>query len=250
MKRMACYAVVLAAGITGISAISAQAGTRTMVIGNTAGMNQMISSEISFSSGGRSDWNCLDGTLADLIHSNTYRSNGCLPDWSLPEVSKPESNKPESSKPENSKPESSKPESSKPGNSETEEEGSSRPAYLQQVIDLVNKERAKAGLSPLKESAAASSAAAVRAKEIAENFSHTRPDGSSFSTALQQSGAAFRGAGENIAYGQRTPEAVMDSWMNSSGHRANILSKSFTAIGVGYYQDGNGTGYWTQLFMN
>lgn len=214
MKRIAYCAAVLAAGITGISTISAQAGTKTIVIGNTAGMNQMIAS--------------------------TYISNGCLPDWNLPDWSLPEVNKPESSKPDNSK----------PGNSETEEEGSFRPAYIQQVIDLVNKERAKAGLSPLKESAAASSAAAVRAKEIAVNFSHTRPDGSGFSTALQQSGATFRGAGENIAYGQRTPEAVMDSWMNSSGHRANILSKSFTTIGVGYYQDGNGTGYWTQLFMN
>ncbi|MDO5550697.1 MAG: hypothetical protein Q4F76_05960, partial [Lachnospiraceae bacterium] len=85
MKRIAYCAAVLAAGITGISTISAQAGTKTIVIGNTAGMNQMIASEISFSSGGISDWNCLDGTLADLIHSNTYISNGCLPDWNLPD---------------------------------------------------------------------------------------------------------------------------------------------------------------------
>lgn len=123
-------------------------------------------------------------------------------------------------------------------------------SYVQQVINLVNQERAKAGLSPLTESAAVSQAAVVRAQEISKSFSHTRPDGSSFSTALDQSGASYHTSGENIAYGQETPEMVMNSWMNSQGHRANILNSKYTKIGVGYYVDGNGRSHWAQLFTN
>ena len=90
--------------------------------------------------------------------------------------------------------------------------------------------------------------ASVRAREIKRQFSHTRPDGSSFSTALTQQGVSYNRSGENIAYGQRTPEAVMEGWMNSSGHRANILNASFRNIGVGLYQDENGVKHWVQLF--
>ena len=61
--------------------------------------------------------------------------------------------------------------------------------------------------------------------------------------------SAPRNFGENIAYGQRSPEEVMRVWMNSSGHRANILNGSFNAIGVGHYQDSAGTDYWCQLFL-
>ena len=114
---------------------------------------------------------------------------------------------------------------------------------------LVNEERAKAGLSPLTLYTRAASAAAVRSGEIQTSFSHTRPDGSSFSTALTQAGVNYRSSGENIAYGQTTPEQVMNSWMNSSGHRANILNVDFTSIGVGYTQSSSGTPYWTQLFF-
>ena len=91
-------------------------------------------------------------------------------------------------------------------------------------------------------------AAQIRAKEIETSFSHTRPDGSSFSTALTQQGVTYRGSGENIAWGQKTPEQVMNGWMNSDGHRANILNKNYTTIGVGLYQNASGTNYWTQLF--
>ena len=90
--------------------------------------------------------------------------------------------------------------------------------------------------------------ALVRAKEIETSFSHTRPNGSKFSTALTEQGVTFKGAGENIAWGQKSPEAVMQAWMNSEGHRANILNKNFTKIGVGYYQNAAGRNFWTQLF--
>ncbi len=121
-------------------------------------------------------------------------------------------------------------------------------SYPEQVVRLVNKEREKAGLQPLAISQPAEAAALVRAKETEQSFSHTRPDGRQFSTALLEQGARFRTAGENIAWGQRTPEQVMQGWMNSSGHRANILNASYTAIGVGYYRNAAGTTYWTQLF--
>ena len=96
--------------------------------------------------------------------------------------------------------------------------------YADAVVKLVNQERAKAGLKSLSVNQAAAAAANVRAREIEGAFSHTRPNGSSFSTALKEQGASYRAAGENIAYGQRSAEQVMEGWMNSSGHRANILN--------------------------
>ena len=113
-----------------------------------------------------------------------------------------------------------------------------------QVAALVNAERAKAGLSPLTLDTELSANAAVRAQEIVEKFDHTRPDGSKFSTAVT---IEWRTVGENIAYGQSSPEAVMNAWMNSSGHRANILNADFDKIGVGVVRSG-GRLYWVQLF--
>lgn len=121
-------------------------------------------------------------------------------------------------------------------------------SYAEQVVELVNAERAKAGLPALTMDADVTAAANVRAKEIVQQFSHTRPDGSSFSSVLKEQGVSFRGSGENIAWGQKTPEQVMNAWMNSDGHRANILNKNFKNIGVGYYQDENGVNHWVQLF--
>ena len=120
--------------------------------------------------------------------------------------------------------------------------------YTQQVVDLVNAERAKAGLAPLTIDANVEKAANVRANEIQTSFDHVRPNGSSFSTALKEQSVSFQGAGENIAWGQKTPEEVMNAWMNSAGHRANILNKNYTHIGVGNVQNSSGTQYWVQLF--
>lgn len=121
-------------------------------------------------------------------------------------------------------------------------------AYVEAVVRLVNQERAKNGLQPLTINTAVQAAASVRAKEIQTSFSHTRPDGRSYSTALQEQKVSYRGSGENFAWGQKSPEQVMEGWMNSSGHRANILNPKFTTIGVGYDQGANGANYWTQLF--
>lgn len=128
----------------------------------------------------------------------------------------------------------------KPGNSSSSQ-------YAQQVVNLVNAERAKAGLSPVSVDTKVENAAQVRAQEIVTSFSHTRPNGSAFGTALKAAGVSYKACGENIAYGQKSPEAVMNAWMNSSGHRANIMNPNFKYIGVGYYQT-NGVNYWVQEF--
>lgn len=121
-------------------------------------------------------------------------------------------------------------------------------SYAQQVVRLVNKERVKAGLKEVTIDKNIEAAALVRAKETEISFSHTRPNGTSFSTVLKENGVSYRGAGENIAWGQSSPEEVMNGWMNSPGHRANILNEKFTKIGVGYYRSASGRNYWTQLF--
>ena len=128
-----------------------------------------------------------------------------------------------------------------------EEEGAIHP-YIQQVVNLVNAERAKGGLAPLTINTKVQAAAQVRAKECEQSFSHTRPNGTSFATALKEQNVSYRSAGENIAWGQRSPQEVVNAWMNSSGHRANIMNANFTTIGVGYYQNAKGTNYWCQLF--
>lgn len=120
--------------------------------------------------------------------------------------------------------------------------------FASEVVRLVNEERAKAGLSALTTDATLTAAANKRAVETADVFSHTRPNGESCFTVLSEYGIKYKTAGENIAYGQKTPEAVVNAWMNSAGHRKNILSSSFTKIGVGIYKSGN-TYYWTQMFI-
>lgn len=122
-------------------------------------------------------------------------------------------------------------------------------SYAAQVVQLVNAERAKQGLPALTIHTGAQAAAQVRAQEQAQSFSHTRPNGTSCFTALTEQGVTYRSAGENIAYGQKTPQEVVSAWMNSAGHRANILSETFTEIGVGYAVV-NGQSYWAQLFIS
>ena len=121
-------------------------------------------------------------------------------------------------------------------------------AYEAEVFRLVNIERLRYGLSPLSLDDGAVNVAHIRAEEIVHNFSHTRPDGSSCFTAAQEAGVSYRYAGENIAYGYPTPAQVVDGWMNSEGHRKNILSASFNRIGVGCYES-RGVLYWTQFFI-
>ncbi|MBQ8281886.1 MAG: hypothetical protein IJZ25_05770 [Lachnospiraceae bacterium] len=164
----------------------------------------------------------------------------------MPDSSAPVTPTPEPSLPEDSEDTEDSEDSTDSDGSEDSEEGVH--PYVLRIVELVNEERSKEGLNPVTLDTNASNAALVRSKEIVNNFSHTRPNGSSFTTALKEQGVSYRTAGENIAWGQRSPEQVMEAWMNSSGHRANIMNASFTHIGVGYYQV-NGVNYWTQLFF-
>jgi len=121
-------------------------------------------------------------------------------------------------------------------------------AYAQEVVRLVNIERENAGLAPLTLDETLCAAAQVRAEEIDTEFSHTRPDGSSCFTVLKEMGISYRACGENIAKGSPTPERVVQGWMNSAGHRANILNENFTTIGVGVHEDAAGVMHWAQMF--
>ena len=121
-------------------------------------------------------------------------------------------------------------------------------AYEQEVIRLVNVERAKAGLKALTEDWELSRVARYKSQDMHDlrYFSHNSPTYGSPFDMMKAFGIRYRTAGENIAMGYRTPAAVVQGWMNSPGHRANILNASYTKIGVGYVASGN---YWTQHFI-
>lgn len=120
-----------------------------------------------------------------------------------------------------------------------------------EVIRLVNVQRSNAGLMLLKANWQLSRVARYKSQDMVNNgyFSHTSPTYGSPFTMMQNFGVRFSAAGENIAMGQRTAESVMNTWMNSSGHRANILSPSYMEIGVGLARDSRGRAYWTQMFI-
>ncbi|HEX5939324.1 MAG TPA: CAP domain-containing protein [Dehalococcoidia bacterium] len=118
-----------------------------------------------------------------------------------------------------------------------------------QVLNLHNQERARHGLAPLSKTTALGRAAGKRCTEITSRFSHTRPNGKSWSTVLAEFGISYSVAGENIAYGYSSPSSVHSAWMKSSGHRANILRSSFRKAGVGHCMKGS-TNYWVVLFTN
>lgn len=122
--------------------------------------------------------------------------------------------------------------------------------FEQQVVNLVNQQRSKNGLLPLTMNWQVSRVARYKSQDMCDRnyFSHQSPTYGSPFDMLKQFNINYSSAGENIAKGQKTPQAVMNSWMNSHGHRQNILNKNFTQIGVGYYNK-NGTTYWTQMFI-
>nr|WP_245746107.1 CAP domain-containing protein [Evansella caseinilytica] len=118
--------------------------------------------------------------------------------------------------------------------------------FEDQVVQLVNRERANRGLGALNHRADVKNVAHKKAEDMINSnyFSHTSPNYGSPFDMLRTFGISYQSAAENIAKGQTTPEQVMNSWMNSSGHRQNILNGSFDAIGVGFYR-----GAWVQIFI-
>lgn len=121
-------------------------------------------------------------------------------------------------------------------------------SYEEEVVRLVNEIRVQNGLKPLTHDWELSRVARYKSQDMKDNgyFSHTSPVYGSPFQMIKNFGITFKSAGENIAKGYSTPQAVVNGWMNSSGHRANILNASFTHIGVGYVAGGN---YWTQMFI-
>lgn len=119
-----------------------------------------------------------------------------------------------------------------------------------QVLERINQERQKYGLNPVTVDTALNAAAMHRAAECAVYFSHTRPSGDSCFSVLSEYGISVSAAGENIAAGQTSAESVMDSWMNSDGHRANILNASYTTVGIGCFLQSGGKPCWVQVFAD
>ena len=125
---------------------------------------------------------------------------------------------------------------------------SSVASYEHEVVRLVNEIRQQNGLKPLIENWELSRVARYKSQDMLDNryFSHTSPTYGSPFQMIKAFGLSYRTAGENIAKGYASPQAVVNGWMNSSGHRANILNVSYTQIGIGYVAQGN---YWTQMFV-
>ena len=170
------------------------------------------------------------------------------PVTTTPVTAKPVTAKPVTTKSVTTKPVTTKPVATTPAKPSQPTQGTvATSEYATQVVTLVNQERAKAGLPALKVTNSTLRLVALdKAKDMYNNnyFSHTSPTYGSPFDMMKKYGVAYRAAGENIAKGQRTPQEVMNAWMNSAGHRANILSASFTTIGVAYYN-----GVWVQEFI-
>ena len=125
---------------------------------------------------------------------------------------------------------------------------SSVASYEHEVVRLVNEIRQQNGLKPLTENWELSRVARYKSQDMLDNryFSHTSPTYGSPFQMIKAFGLSYRTAGENISKGYASPQAVVNGWMNSSGHRANNLNVSYTQIGIGYVAQGN---YWTQMFV-
>lgn len=171
------------------------------------------------------------------------------PEVTVPEVTQPEVTVPEVVQPEVEKeptivtePEISKEETQ---TNKTDQSEDTNIDFAQQVVNLVNQERAKEGLQPLKNDEALANVAMIKAKDMYNNnyFDHNSPTLGSPFDLMKSEGIEYRTAGENIAKGQQTPQDVMDAWMNSEGHRQNIMNPNYTSIGVAYYN-----GEWVQEF--
>ncbi|MEH7390349.1 CAP domain-containing protein [Bacillus sp. JJ1474] len=167
-------------------------------------------------------------------------------------VQKPVQQKPVQQKPVQQqpvqKPVQQKPVQQQPAKAPTTPVSSSVSAFEQKVVELTNQERAKNGVPALQLDVNLSKVARAKSLDMKNKgyFDHNSPTYGSPFDMMKSFGITYRSAGENIAMGQRTPEEVVNAWMNSDGHRKNILNASFTHIGVGYVAEGN---YWTQQFI-
>ena len=135
------------------------------------------------------------------------------------------------------------------GASETGQAVSPEHILAAEVFRLINEARRTAGVPALARDSALDAVATRRSEELVRRFAHTRPDGSPWSGILNEGNIEWSRNGENIAAGQKDAARVMADWMQSSGHRANILERGFTQVGVGLYRDPKGKTYWVQVFV-
>lgn len=204
--------------------------------------------------------NCTTVTKPSTNNSNcTTVTKPTIP--GCPTTNTPETQKPETQKPsvdEEIKDEVTVPDAEESVDSDTTTDSdsntstdtvvSSQTQFENKVLELVNEERAKYGLATLEMDESLRDLARLKSNDMQKNnyFSHTSPTYGTPFEMLKSYGISYKAAAENIAQGYTTPEAVVEGWMNSSGHRKNILSSSYTHIGIGYSTTGN---YWTQIFI-
>lgn len=159
----------------------------------------------------------------------------------------------------NDKPNNNKPNNNQNNNINTDKDNNTSndnvtgefAAFQKEVVRLVNVERQKQGLGKLSLNAKLSNVATLKSQDMINKnyFNHTSPTYGSPFDMMKQFNISYKTAGENIAKGQKTPAEVVKAWMNSQGHRENILNKNYTEIGIGVAKDANGTLYWTQMFI-
>lgn len=180
--------------------------------------------------------------------NNNHKWTIKLPQASTPSNDTPTTNNTTPTKPNNNQSSQNEKPATPPTTSTPSTTTSDVDAFEQEVVKLTNAERTKAGLSPLQTDAKLMAAAREKSQDMQTNkyFSHTSPTFGSPFDRMKALGIAYKAAGENIAQGQRSPQEVVQAWMDSPGHRANILNGKFTHIGVGYVKSGN---YWTQQFI-
>ncbi|MFR8759805.1 MAG: CAP domain-containing protein [Negativibacillus sp.] len=121
-------------------------------------------------------------------------------------------------------------------------------SWQQEMLDSVNAARKKAGVAPLELDKKVGKAAQLRANECKQSYDHTRPNGKKSKTALDDAGVSYSWWGENINEKQKTVQSTMQSWMESKGHKANILNEKYTKVGFGRAKDESGSYYWVQMF--
>jgi uncharacterized YkwD family protein len=242
MKTIAggAFAAVLAAGLIGSGSASAASATSAPQK-QDLGSLQAYLEQLLQNNGGSFNWNFVyelpSNGQVNVPTNGTDKPTTTKP--STPQTSKPSA--PQTSKPSTPTTTTPSTPSNNSGSNTADKSG-----YAAQVIKLVNQERAKAGLGALKENTKLSGMAMDKAKDMYSNnyFDHNSPTYGSPFDMMKKYGISYSYAGENIAKGQKDPADVMNAWMNSEGHRANILNSHYTTIGVAYYN-----GVWVQEFI-
>ncbi len=209
--------------------------------------------------------NTYGANLSELDNSSNKKETqpkATQPKATQPKVTQPKATQPKATQPKATQPKATEPATTQPEATQavtqppttkavetTQAPQPSSSNYASEVLRLVNLKRTEAGLSSFTTESKLTQAANKRAVEIVSKFSHDRPDGSQFFTVFAEYGVNPQSGGENIAYGQQSPAAVVKAWWDSPGHRANILNAKFNKLGVGVHEV-NGTIYWSQLFTN